>query len=600
MRTRSNGLVCNQSITRRTARLALAIALSSGAWANVWADLPLPAFPTNPAEAVSEGSGLLPYPFAAGVQNAPSLGQAGSGIQAGAVGRSATSRQLVQLLGLRRQATENKVVENKATENKATENSTANLVGVAQPVQPQLPTLPAMPQFNASIATAPTMASEVIPASATDQQLVSDTLPKPPEPAQATGDAASHNQLCELLLDIQIPASVAIDGPQLSTAGTQVAKVGSGDAKKTDPMDVDRNSRNGVVQACETPSLLGSESIPPAQPKSALLAKQPELLRLSKPLSVAASKSEAPAGPVKFNLNDAPAEIVSGTAPPQKLAEKNGQASGRGAVLHLSSGSDDVTIHQATKSSTPSSRTPKPMMQVRIEGEPAPAIAGMAIPTDALVRPAAPLPLMEAGSFPSSVSTASRSSSTQSMGGANSSKPVNALLALHTVTGPSVGEEAGADPQVRSQALGLVSLRLQESQAISTDYVISELSVEHPSICQLLRTSDRSVSVIGMRVGTTRIALISTDASGQRRIEVRDVTVNADARGEVNLAHLAREISQTVNQLYPKSDVQIVVYEDRLMVRGYTNYESDAKKILALVRKTSLAPVVDQLTTSGN
>jgi len=596
MRTRSNGLVCNQSITRRTARLALAIALSSGAWANVWADLPLPAFPTINAEAVSEGSGLLPYPFAAGVPNAPSLQQAGSGIQAGAVGGSATSRQLVQLLGLRRQATESKV-----SESKVSEKNTAKLVEVVQPVQSQLPTLPTLPQFNASLATAETMALAVIRASATDQQVVSETSPKPPEPARATGDVVSHNQLCELLLDIQIPASVAIDGPQLSTEGSQIAKVGAGEAKKPGQMDVDPNSRNGVVQACETPSLLGAESIQPPQPKGALLAKQPELLRLSKPLSVAASKSEAPAGPVKFNLNDAPAEIASGTAPTQKLAEKNGQASGRAAVLHLSSGSDDVTIHQSTKSSTPGSRTAKPMMQVRIEGEPGPAIAGMASPTDALVRPAAPLPLMEAGNFPSSVSTASRSSSPQSMGGANSSKPVNALLALHTVTGSSVGEEAGADPvQVRSQSLGLVSLGLQESQAISTDYVISELSVEHPSICQLLRTSDRSVSVIGMQVGTTRIALISMDASGQRRIEVRDVTVNADARGEVNLVHLAREISQTVNQLYPKSDVQIVVHEDRLMVRGYTNYESDAKKILALVRKTSLAPVVDQLTTSGN
>jgi Flp pilus assembly secretin CpaC len=187
------------------------------------------------------------------------------------------------------------------------------------------------------------------------------------------------------------------------------------------------------------------------------------------------------------------------------------------------------------------------------------------------------------------------------MFGANAAKPVKALLALHTAGAAPAGEgnSASSAPAPASSS-GQVSLGLQESQAISTDYVISELSVEHPSICQLLKTSDRGVSVIGMRVGTTRIALISTDASGERRIEVRDVIVNADARGDVNLGNLAQEITQTVNQLYPKSDVQIVVEEDRLMVRGYTNYESDAKKILALVRKTSLAPVVDQLTTSGN
>jgi hypothetical protein len=581
MRTRSNGLVCNQSITRRTARLALAIALSSGAWTNVWAELPLPTMPAINAGAVSEGAGLLPYPFAAGVPSNPSLEQAGSVTQADIAGRSATSRQLVQLLGLRQ---------------RSLENSSGNSVEVAQPVQPQLPTLP---KFNASLPAAKIAAPEVIPASATDQQLGAGKLPNSPEPAKATGEAATHDQLCELLLDIQIPTSVAIDSPPLIKDGGEIAGVGS--SKKLGNIATESRARDGVVQACEAPALLGSEPIQPPQAKSAMLAKQPELLRLSKPLSVAASKSAETSGPVTFNLNDVAAATARGTASNQNLSEKKAQSGGRAAVLHLSSGSDDVSIHQTTKASPPGPRTPKPMMHVRIEGEPAPALAGLAGQAEALVRPAAPLPLMESGSFPSSVTTASRSAVPQTFDGSNSTKPVEALLALHSASVASAGEGHSASSlPATASSMGLVSLGLQESQVISTDYAISELSVEHPGICQLLRTSDRSVSVIGMRLGTTRIALISTDANGERRIEVRDVAVSADARGEVNLVDLAGEISQTVNQLYPKSDLQIVVHENRLMVRGYTNYESDAKKILAFVRKTSLAPVVDQLTTSGN
>ena len=141
---------------------------------------------------------------------------------------------------------------------------------------------------------------------------------------------------------------------------------------------------------------------------------------------------------------------------------------------------------------------------------------------------------------------------------------------------------------------------LQESATLSTEYSIAELSVEHPQICQLLKTSERSISVNGMRPGTTRIALISYHAQGERPVDVREVSVGETAPTEVDLPELVKEISQSVKQMFPKSDVQITAYQDYVMVQGYTNYESDAKKILALVRKTSLFPVVDQLTTSGN
>lgn len=66
----------------------------------------------------------------------------------------------------------------------------------------------------------------------------------------------------------------------------------------------------------------------------------------------------------------------------------------------------------------------------------------------------------------------------------------------------------------------------------------------------------------------------------------------------MGLAGLAKDISRSVAKMVPHSDVEIVAYTDYLLVHGFTPYESNAKKILALVRKTSLVPVVDQLKTN--
>lgn len=560
MRLRSNGI--NRTRTaRHTLRLALSLALSGSLWTNIHAESPaLIGAAQQPATAATS-SELLPYPFP----------QAAASVQSAAkrqtVDPAAASRQLVKLVGLQtraqtklastsvssvprlpaltssiiaaqtQQPSSNGVVMASATEENSANQKTTEQTAVGIP--PKLPAIPVLPSLRTNASKPATLSTD--------------------KPKAA---------LTESLLDIEIPIDLAITGPALPTSAvskpnTTVDSSKPSECTKGNCPSESTSKLAGVVQTCEPPQLIGSETIqsPKSSPNSSVnnstVAKQPQLVRATKALSLKGEvgQTQAVSGPVSLNLND------SSTAP-----QNHPGTTERGAVLHLSSGSDYAEIKSATHSTI--SKLP---MQVRIEGEPAPVVSSTGSRSGSLLQSAPMMPLKQ---------------------------PIGQVLAPQAT--PAVSPDGQATSQPKNQTNSPLSVGLQESTTLSTEYSIAELSVEHPSICQLLKTSERSISVIGMRPGTTRIALISYDAQGERAVDVREVAVGESSPTEVNLPELVKEVSRTVKQMFPKSDVRIVAYQDYVLVQGYTNYESDAKKILALVRKTSLFPVVDQLTTSGN
>lgn len=142
-------------------------------------------------------------------------------------------------------------------------------------------------------------------------------------------------------------------------------------------------------------------------------------------------------------------------------------------------------------------------------------------------------------------------------------------------------------------------LRREDVSSFSTKSPIIEYSVEHPGICKMIRTSENTVSVIGLRDGITRVAVVTADPSGNQIIEIRDVQVAGGEATESGLQAVAQEMSQTISKLYPKSRVRVISGEEKLWVRGLVHSESDARKILSLVRKMTLTPVVDQLRSTN-
>lgn len=135
----------------------------------------------------------------------------------------------------------------------------------------------------------------------------------------------------------------------------------------------------------------------------------------------------------------------------------------------------------------------------------------------------------------------------------------------------------------------------QGSASIITVGELAEFSAEHPSICRLIQSGEKTLSLIGLRPGTTRIAIVTRTDTGDSQVEIRSVEVGGGNTTQRDLSQLAGEISQTVAQLYPDSQVEIVAGDQQLVVQGTVDSEKDARKILSLVRKTALTPVVDRL-----
>lgn len=138
---------------------------------------------------------------------------------------------------------------------------------------------------------------------------------------------------------------------------------------------------------------------------------------------------------------------------------------------------------------------------------------------------------------------------------------------------------------------------VKDSFAVQSIETIQILSVEHEEVCQVIKSGPKSFTVVGLQDGETRVAVIS-EVDGQRKVQVHHVVVGTPkSTTTTNPAALASEVSQTVAQLYPKSRVRIAPRGTQLVVSGTVDSEDTAKKILSLVRKTTLNPVIDELQT---
>lgn len=371
-----------------------------------------------------------------------------------------------------------------------------------------------------------------------------------------------------------------------------------------------------TAMSLEPPLELPSVAALPASPKIAVAPpdRKPELIQPAKSLSLTPRQPSSQS--VNLSLKDTPeaalptaipSEAVSAADSPPAAASQPAPTYAlsdatlddihegeRGVALHLSSASQlpmKTAAMEMGRSKQPQFPQHGSDMQVRIEGEPAPMLTGRQAGSLSRMAPAAPLPSM-AGSPGEATPVGARLY--------EPSNKVKAAFATRTSIIPDRELERSMNTLGRGaeQAREPLTLGLQESQNLSAPFVITELSVEHPSICQLMQTGESSVSLIGIRPGSTRIALVMVNDAGERQVEIHEVSVTSAPSAAQSLPDLATELSRAVGRLVPNSDVEIVAYEDYILVHGFTHYESDAKKILSLVRKTSLVPVVDQLKSN--
>jgi len=230
-------------------------------------------------------------------------------------------------------------------------------------------------------------------------------------------------------------------------------------------------------------------------------------------------------------------------------------------------------------------REPQPM-RVQIEGVPATTVPGPQQVSSATAKPQ----IASNPSAPEFQAPLTMAETPSQQGRARL-----ASLALPMDRSPTATTSLASSEMKQGEA---IRVGIQDATLLRTESTVAQVSVENPQICQILQTGEKSYSLIGLQAGSTRIALVSTLESGQRSVEIREVTVAGPrATASSNLEGLADGILASLQQLYPQYAIDIDVVDRSLLVQGGVASETEAKRIIAFVRKASLTPVIDKLTS---
>ncbi len=150
-----------------------------------------------------------------------------------------------------------------------------------------------------------------------------------------------------------------------------------------------------------------------------------------------------------------------------------------------------------------------------------------------------------------------------------------------------------------SNQSSIATVELECLSATSMDLTskLCGVAVQDASVCKILH-NERSVSLVGNQVGSTLVQVWTTELGDKPqtvRVNVSQPWGNVQAtRSEV------KDIKQVIAQNFPRADVSITSLDDGgIEVKGTTDSEESARRILELVRKIYLVPVKDKVTVSN-
>ncbi len=653
MRLRSTGTSQNRtSSCLRNRRMALALALAGGFLGGAQAQTSLPKLPVPyadaaPTDAAPSDAGLLPYPF-----GSPQVGPADVSPPPvhPADGRSAGQR-LVLLLGLHGSRQADRPVSDQAMECFDSIVMRQTTHDASQPIATSL-VVPAAASMPDKL-TNSTSDEEKLPS------LIDIDMPMTVADAERA-DASAVDSSLDLQLpdDVLRPALMteALADSTISPTDREPQIIRS---NKSMRLTIEATSLEASSPAAEP--LATSPLLTPTLPALVLgsLPSPESLIHTAAPIeptvadsdATAFSLSDRPQTREATNLNfsdNNDAQLPSGPQPDLKastLASSTTSSPPRSA-LHLSSST--ASRQQATKLDHPVRG-----MQVRVQGEPAPVqlLPGATQTSERLLNRTAaeetnvdlqvefvdenmqhahlktardPSQVVSAlelqdekksdygSAMPTQTSTKFQSAVPSVPETAHVvSAPVDKPVLLEVVNPPpskfaareserlvSAVEPLSDTRSLRNATNGeALTIEPQGCTIVNVKGPIIEISVEQPTICQLLKTSDQTLSLIGLQPGSTRVAIVTRNTHGNPEIELREVTVESLANIDTGLVEYATVMSQAIARLHPTCNIQVIARDESLIVRGKANSESDAKKILSLVRKTSLTPVVDELQT---
>ncbi len=457
---------------------------------------------------------------------------------------------------------------------------------LALPEAPQLPSIP-LPQVNKNAeaakrvakilglkkanSAAPTFAAVSLPP-------FPSTTPSPTlSPSAAPSIVCSSGGKCDsstsepLKIDSNASQTVVFASAQETTSDHEVALPDDAASTNSEESLADSLTLEESLIDIEIPVPLAVPAAAPAQ-RLPEIVKRPPAMQLhiggpSKPLAVQEPTTQEPAAQeAKFSLSD-------------------GEGVRSVSIGDRDNGTDKIVA------TSPVVALPSNPMKIQIEGEPG---SGQAVPrnhssvanTTIQVPSSTALPTQSTKLHLTKVESAKVPAATTATTAATVSSRVPAQKSASNKVAdnaPVIGEQ--------------LDVGLHEATNVETAQVISGLSIEHPELCQVLKSGERTLSLVGLKPGRTRVALFTTNESGERKIEIREVVIAGTETRQTDMRTMATEISNTVHSMYPNSRIEIIAEAEGLTVQGYAGSEDEAKKIIGLVRRTSLQPVVDRLAT---
>lgn len=172
----------------------------------------------------------------------------------------------------------------------------------------------------------------------------------------------------------------------------------------------------------------------------------------------------------------------------------------------------------------------------------------------------------------------------------NARSLVISLFALLLV-GASAKHSMAAEPSVRVETAnprlaGEVQLPVNKSRVIRVDRPVTDILVGNPEVADVMALSDRSVYVLGRKLGSTSLALYGEN---RHLISVMDLTITPDLP----------TLRQRLHEIMPGERIDVRAANESVVLSGPVSSGSQLKQALSIAESFAPGKVTNMMVLSG-
>ncbi|MCJ2178712.1 type II and III secretion system protein family protein [Novosphingobium album (ex Hu et al. 2023)] len=160
-----------------------------------------------------------------------------------------------------------------------------------------------------------------------------------------------------------------------------------------------------------------------------------------------------------------------------------------------------------------------------------------------------------------------------------------AMAAGLTVAGPMAAHAAGYDGS--SLRAGTLQVPLNKSQVVSADRPIAKAMIGSDEIADILPVTDRSIYVLGKKMGTTSLTLY--DSAG-RVLSVLDIAVGPDVEA----------LESQLHDLIPNEQISARISNDSIVLTGVVNDSGAVDRAVQIARTYAGDKVVNLMSVGSS